>query len=52
MRLSIADVALVDQRVGEKPIYLILAMGADKIVRFKPQNLIAGLPLASAGQAA
>jgi hypothetical protein len=51
MRLSIADVAKVDQRVGEKPAYLILAMGADQIVRFKPQNLIAGLPLASAAHA-
>jgi hypothetical protein len=52
MRLSIADVALLDERVGDKPVYLILAMDADKIVRLKPQNLIAGLPLASAGQAA
>jgi hypothetical protein len=52
MQLSIADVALVDERVGSKPVYLILAMGADKIVRLKPQNLIAGLPLASAGRAA
>lgn len=51
MRLSITDAALVDERVGDKPIYLILAMGADKIVRLKPQNLIAGLPLI-AGQAA
>jgi hypothetical protein len=48
MRLSIADTALVDKRVGEKPVYLILAMGTDKIVRLKPQNLIAGLPLATA----
>jgi hypothetical protein len=52
MRLSIADVALIDKRVGDKPIYLILAMGADKMVRLKPQNLIAGLPLASSGQTA
>jgi hypothetical protein len=52
MRLSIADVALVDARVGDKPVYLILAMDADGIVRLKPQNLIAGLPLSSAGQAA
>jgi hypothetical protein len=49
MRLSIADVALVDKRVGAKPIYLILAMDADKVVRLKPQNLIAGLPLTSSG---
>jgi hypothetical protein len=52
MRLRIADAPLVDARVGDKPVYLILAMGTDKIVRLKPQNLIAGLPLAAAGRAA
>jgi hypothetical protein len=52
MRMTIADAALVDERVGGKPVYLILAMGADKIVRLKPQNLIAHLPLVSAGRAA
>ncbi|MBR1286309.1 hypothetical protein JQ597_30080 [Bradyrhizobium sp. AUGA SZCCT0177] len=46
MRLTIADTQLVDERVGSKPVYLILAMGADKVVRLKPQNLVAGLPLA------
>lgn len=47
MRLSFADTRLVDERVGDKPVYLILAKGADKVVRLKPQNLIAGLPLAA-----
>jgi hypothetical protein len=47
MRLTIEDTRLVDERVGNKPIYLILAMGADKVVRLKPQNLVAGLPLAA-----
>jgi hypothetical protein len=47
MRLSFADTRLVDERVGDKPVYLILAKGADKMVRLKPQNLIAGLPLAA-----
>jgi hypothetical protein len=46
MRLTIADARLVDERVGSKPVYLILAMGADKVVRLKPQNLVVGLPLA------
>jgi hypothetical protein len=46
MRLTIADTRLVDERVGSKPVYLILAMGADKVVRLKPQNLVVGLPLA------
>ncbi len=52
MRLTIEDARLVDKRVGNKPVYLILAMGADKVVRLKPQNLIAGLPLASSANVA
>src|SRR3982074_454638 len=52
MRLSIADTRLVDERVGTRPVYLILAMGADKVVRLKPQNLVAGLPLAATVNAA
>jgi hypothetical protein len=48
MRLSFEDTRLVDERVGSKPVYLILAMGTDKVVRLKPQNLVAGLPLAAA----
>ncbi len=47
MRLSFEDARMVDERVGDKPVYLILAMGADKVVRLKPQNLVAGLPLAA-----
>ena len=47
MRLTFEDGRLVDERVGDKPVYLILAMGADKVVRLKPQNLVAGLPLAA-----
>ena len=52
MRLTIEDTRLVDERVGSKPVYLILAMGADKVVRLKPQNLVAGLPLASTANVA
>ncbi len=47
MRLTIEDTRLVDARVGTRPVYLILASGADKMVRLKPQNLVAGLPLAA-----
>jgi hypothetical protein len=46
MRLNIEDTRLVDRRVGASPVYLILAMGEDKMVRVKPQNLVVGLPLA------
>ena len=52
MRLDIEDTRLVDERVGSRPVYLILAMGADKVVRLKPQNLVAGLPLASSASVA
>lgn len=52
MRLTFDDVRFVDERVGDKPVYLILAMDADKMVRLKPQNLVAGLPLASTGSVA
>jgi Family of unknown function (DUF6352) len=47
-------VALYEMRLSEdtriradvqgQPVYLILAMGSDRIIRLKPQNLIAGLP--------
>ncbi|MGB8400101.1 DUF6352 family protein [Bradyrhizobium sp.] len=52
MRLDIEDPRLVDARVGSRPVYLILAMGADKVVRLKPQNLVAGLPLAATANVA
>ncbi len=52
MRLTFEDARFVDERVGTKPIYLILAMDSDKVVRLKPQNLVAGLPLASAANVA
>jgi hypothetical protein len=46
--LTFADERQVDKRVRGKPVYLILGMTADRMVRMKPQNLVAGLPLASA----
>lgn len=46
MRLTMEDTRLVDEHISNRPVYLILAMGADKVVRLKPQNLVAGLPLA------
>jgi hypothetical protein len=52
MRLNFEDVRLVDERVGARPVYLILAMGADKMVRLKPQNLLVGLPLATGAHVA
>jgi len=43
--LRIADDSLVLDRAKGGPVYLILAMNGDKIVRMKPQNLITGLPV-------
>lgn len=44
-RLTFPDPAYVMENLREKPVYLILASGSDKVLRFKPQNLITGLPL-------
>jgi hypothetical protein len=30
--------------IGDDPVYLILAMSANKVLRMKPQNLLTGLP--------
>ena len=51
-RLTFRDAARVDERVAGHPVYLILAMAADRMVRLKPQNLITGLPLAAGARAA
>lgn len=48
-RLTFRDPADTDPRLGGRPVYLILAMNAEKGVRLKPQNLIAGLPVARSG---
>jgi hypothetical protein len=44
-RLTFRDPAVVAEQVGQDPVYLILAMSQDRIVRMKPQNLVAGLPI-------
>jgi hypothetical protein len=44
-RLTFCDPAVVLDRIGREPVYLILAMSPDKIIRMKPQNLIGGLPV-------
>ena len=37
--------AVLDKAKGE-PIYLILAMTPERMLRMKPQNLVTGLPIA------
>lgn len=45
-RLTFADSAVMTEKTRGKPVYLILGMTPDKIIRLKPQNLLTGLPLA------
>lgn len=49
MRLDLGADAPVEPRAKGAPIYLILAMTPDKVVRMKPQNLVSGLPLVGRG---
>jgi len=43
LRFAGADARM--NETGDEPVYLILAMSEDLVLRMKPQNLIAGLPL-------
>lgn len=51
-RLTCADRARIEPRVAGHPVYLILAMTPDRMLRLKPQNLVMGLPLRAEAQAA
>jgi hypothetical protein len=44
-RVTFADPELVVDAVGREPVYLMLAMTSDQLVRMKPQNLLTGLPI-------
>ena len=44
-RLTFADPHVVTEKLRGDPVYLILAMTPDKLLRLKPQNLVAGLPI-------
>ena len=44
-RLSFADPDSVVEQLRGDPVYLILAMTGDRLLRLKPQNLVAGLPV-------
>ena len=48
-RLTFRDPAIVIDKVRGEPVYLILAMTADKLLRLKPQNLVTGLPVRAPG---
>ena len=44
-RLTIRDPSIILDKVKGEPVYLIMAMTPDKLIRMKPQNLVAGLPI-------
>ena len=44
-RLTFDDPGIVIDKVKGEPVYLILAMTPDKVIRVKPQNLVTGLPI-------
>lgn len=44
-RLQFVDRNVAAAEIGQEPIYLILAMTKDGVLRMKPQNLVNGLPL-------
>jgi hypothetical protein len=44
-RLTFADSAAVADELKGEPVYLIMAMTPDKLLRMKPQNLLTGLPV-------
>jgi hypothetical protein len=44
-RLTFRDPAIMLEKVKGEPVYLILAMTSDKLIRMKPQNLVTGLPI-------
>jgi Family of unknown function (DUF6352) len=44
-RLTFADPDDMLEKVKGDAVYLLAAMSADKVLRFKPQNLVTGLPV-------
>lgn len=48
-RLDFADPQAVRADLADAPIWLLLGMGADNVIRMKPQNLVTGLPLTGPG---
>ncbi len=50
--LRFSEPERADPRVGDRPVYLLLAEGPDRRLRVKPQNLVMGLPLRAGERAA
>ena len=45
-RLEFAEPSVMMAAIAGRPVYLAMAMGADNVLRLKPQNLVVNLPLA------
>ena len=45
-RLNVRDAEMMVDTAKGEPIYLIMAMTPDRMLRMKPQNLVTGLPIA------
>ena len=50
--LRFKDETRVNPNVKGHPVYLLMGMSKDRVLRVKPQNLLMGLPLAKATEAA
>jgi len=44
-RLDFRDRSMVAEDVAGEPVYVIMAMTPEKVLRLKPQNLVVGLPV-------
>jgi hypothetical protein len=44
-RLTFRDANVAIEKLKSEPVHLILASTPDKLIRMKPQNLVAGLPI-------
>lgn len=44
-RLRFLNPNIALDKVGQEPVYLMLGMSHDKVIRMKPQNLLTGLPI-------
>jgi uncharacterized protein DUF6352 len=44
-RLSFRDPGLMLEKIRGEPVYLVLAMTNEHLIRMKPQNLVTGLPV-------
>ena len=44
-RLTFRDLSIVLDKVKGEPVYLILSVTPDNLIRMKPQNLVTGLPI-------